>query len=384
MDLVVGAGYEIGPIRPPSEAYSLLVRITRNCPWNQCLFCHTYKGSNFEVRSVEDVKRDIDSAKRIYDEIVKSAHDNFDNDIRQAAGSVLNAPPNPPNESYYNVAAWLYSGGENVFLQDGNSLVMPTAKILEILNYLKANFPGIKRITSYARSQTLALKTIDELKQLHEAGLSRLHVGLETGYDALLQYMKKGVTAAQHIQGGKNVVASGISLCCYVLLGLGGKTMWREHALETARVLSEINPDYIRVRTLTITQGMPLFDEVAAGRFLRSTDEDIAREERLLIENLNCTSNFVSDHTTNLFQEIEGQLPENKGEFLEILDKFLALSAEDKMNFEIGRRLGIYAMLSDMQDEAKYKLSRSYVNRFVGKDPGAADQAIWQMMERFI
>ena len=144
------------------------------------------------------------------------------------------------------------------------------------------------------------------------AALTRLHIGLESGYDSVLKFMDKGVTAAEHIEGGKNVVASGISLCEYVLLGAGGKKMWREHAIATAKVLSEINPDYIRIRTLTINNKMPLYNEVVNGYFVRSNDEDIVREERIIIENLNCTSNFISDHATNLLQELEGKLPGDK------------------------------------------------------------------------
>ena len=380
MDLDIAGSFEIGPIRPPSEAFSLLLRLTRNCPWNKCRFCHVYKLRKFEIRAVDEIKHDIDTAKHIYDRINEIAV-RQNTDLRQAAGTILN---NPPNESYYNVALWQYTGGENVFLQDGNSLVMPTAKLVDILSYLKAAFPGIKRITSYARSQTASRKTVEELRQLHEAGLSRLHLGLESGYDPLLQLMDKGVTAADHIKGGKNIVASGISLCEYVLLGLGGKTMWHEHAVATGRVLSEINPDYIRVRTLTILPEMLLAEDIENGKFLRSNYEDTINEERLLIENLNCTSYFVSDHSTNLLEELNGKLPDDKNNMLSTIDKFLALGRDDRINFIVGRRTGVYARLADMDSPGKRQAADEHVNRIISANGQFSDEIIWQLMERYI
>ncbi len=311
---------ELGPIRPPSEAYSLLVRVTRNCPWNRCKFCHVYKGKKFELRSVEEIKQDILAVKAIQDKIKEiSWKSGYGGGVEEAAATILN---NPPNEAFFNVAFWLYHGGDSAFLQDANSLIMRTDELAEVIRFLKQTLPSITRVTSYGRSKTAAKKKLEELIQLREAGLSRLHIGLESGYDPLLKYMDKGVTAAEHIKGGKNIVASGISLSEYVLLGLGGKGMWREHAIETAKVLNQINPEFIRIRTLTIKAGMPLYDEVKNGNFIRETDEEIIEEEKLFIENLNCQSNFISDHITNLLQEIEGKLPEDKEKMLATVARF--------------------------------------------------------------
>ncbi|MFC2022614.1 radical SAM protein [Chloroflexota bacterium] len=373
--------FELGPIRPPSEAFSLLLRLTRNCPWNRCKFCHIYKGSKFELRSVDELKQEILTARRIRDSIDEIARQPGNGRVVQDIAAALAS--NPPSEGYRNVALWLYGGGETVFLQDANTLIMRTPDLLEVLLFLKNTLPGIKRITSYARSKTAAKKTVEELKQLHKAGLSRLHIGLESGYDPLLELMDKGVTAAEHIKGGKNVVASGISLSEYVLLGLGGDKMWREHALETARVLSEIDPDFIRVRTLTINNQMPLYDEIQAGNFIRATDETIVAEERLLIENLDCHSNFVSDHITNLLQEIDGKLPQDKERMLEIIDRFQALSPEEQTNFKVGRRAGIYNGLDDLADTKRHEIADRMVNRIrQGSEP--LDDILYAMMERFI
>jgi len=215
--------FELGPIRPPSEAYSLLIRATRNCPWNRCKFCHTYKGEKFQLRSAEEIKQDIRTARAIRDKIKElSWQSGYGGRVKEVAAGVLS---NPPDVAFHNVALWLYADGESAFLQDANSLIMRTNELAEVIKYLKETFPSIERVTSYARSNTAAKKKLEELIELHEAGLSRLHIGLETGYDLLLEYMDKGVTAAGHIAGGRKVVESGISLCEYVILG-AGSPLW--------------------------------------------------------------------------------------------------------------------------------------------------------------
>lgn len=374
--------FELGPIRPPSEAHSLLIRATVNCPWNRCKFCHIYKGQKFQYRSVEEIKQDITAAKAIHDRIKEiSWRSGYGGDLRAAAAQVFRGSPDP---AVHNVALWLYAGGENCFLQDSNTLIMRTKELAEVIRFLKETFPSLKRITSYARSDTAARKTVAELVELREAGLSRLHIGLESGYDPLLEYMEKGVTAAVHIAGGRKVVESGISLCEYVLLGLGGETMWREHALQTARVLNEINPAFIRIRTLTIKDGMPLYQEVASEKFLRATDERIIEEERLLLENLNCQANLVSDHITNLLQEIEGKLPEEKEKLLGIIDRFQALTPEEKLNFKLGRRAGIYTCLDDLDNPPQRQVVERIIPRLTEGNGPVDEEVIYSLMERFI
>jgi radical SAM superfamily enzyme YgiQ (UPF0313 family) len=373
---------ELGPIRPPSEAYSLLIRVTRNCPWNRCKFCHIYKGSKFELRPVEEIKKDINAVRQIQDKIKeiswKSGHGGS---VKEVAATVLNSTA---NATFHNVALWLYAGGESAFLQDANTLIMRTGELAEVIRFLKETLPSINRITSYGRSKTAAKKTVEELRELHEAGLSRLHIGLESGYDPLLQFMDKGVTAAEHIKGGRNIVESGISLCEYVLLGMGGKQMWREHATETARVLNEIDSDFIRFRTLTINNRMPLYDEIEKGNFIRANDEEIAEEEKLLIEHLECHSNLVSDHITNLLQEIEGRLPRDKERLLAIINRFQALPQEDRANFIAGRRIGIYTELDDLYDTHKHETVDQVISQLKQGGNEIDQQTIYALMERFI
>jgi histone acetyltransferase (RNA polymerase elongator complex component) len=369
--------YELGPIRPPSEAYSLLIRATRNCPWNRCKFCPIYKGSKFELRSVAEIKRDIDAAKVVRDKILELAGGSG-GDIRRAAAM---AAGSFSGDSWRNVALWMYAGGEHAFLQDANTLIMRTPDLVEVIKYLKETFPGIARITSYSRSKTASQKSVTELTALREAGLSRLHMGLESGCDAVLAFMDKGVTAADHVAGGRKVAAAGISLCAYVMPGVGGKKMSREHALETAGVLNEISPDFIRLRTLTVQPRMILHNDVASGAFVRLTDEEIVEEEKLFIENLSCHSQVVSDHMMNLLPEVEGRLPEEREKILEVIRRFQELVPRERDNYKLGRRLGIYSRLDDLNDVYRH----GEVERVLEQvEAGTLDEVLFNLMERYV
>jgi histone acetyltransferase (RNA polymerase elongator complex component) len=373
--------YELGPIRPPSEAYSLLIRVTRNCPWNRCKFCPIYKGTKFQLRPFEEIKQDIDTAGSIRDEIIELARQSFGGDIRRAAAMVYNGAS---TDASRNVALWLYAGGRNAFLQDANTLIMKTPDLVRVLKYLRETFPVIDRITTYARSKTASQKTLSELKELREAGLSRIHMGVESGSDAVLAFLDKGVTAADHIAGGKNVVASGISLCTYVMPGAGGKQMWREHALETARVLNEIAPDFIRLRTLTVQPRMLLHEDVISGAFIRLTDEEIVAEIKLFTESLDCQSRVVSDHMMNLLPEVEGKLPGDKEKILAVIERFRALPPEERDLYKLGRRLGLFNSLDDLGDAA---LREEVARVMAGIDksrPGTLDDALFNLMERYV
>lgn len=370
--------FELGPIRPPSESFSLLIRVTRNCPWNRCKFCPIYKGQKFELRTVDEVKRDILVVKSIADKIQETAREQR-RDIREVAAAIYNAPP---DNSYRNVALWIYAGGKHVFLQDANTLIMKTADLVEIIRFLRETFPDVERITSYARSHTIARKSLEELKELRNAGLSRIHVGMESGYDPVLEFLDKGVTSADHIAAGKKVVASGISLCEYVMPGAGGKKWWREHAIETARALNEINPHFIRLRTLTVQPRMPIYQDVQSGEFVRLPDEEIVDELRLFIENLDCTSEIVSDHIINLLPEVAGELPNDKEKMLAVIQRFQALSLEENENYKLGRRLGLYNRLDDLNDIMLREQVNGVINR-LGKD-GVTDDLLYSLMERYI
>ena len=387
--------FEMGPIRPPSEARSLLIRVTRNCPWNKCEFCHTYKGETFSIRPKEEVKEDIDRIKAIAEEIRElSWKMGQAGEVNQSVLQRFLSRPGRQSHACQSVAGWLYYGGTQVFLQDGNSLMVKTADLVEILNDLKEKFPSIRRVTSYARARTMSKKTVEELKELRKAGLSRIHIGMETGYDPLLQFMKKGVTAEEQVRGGRNVVESGISLSEYVMPGLGGVRWWREHAVETAKVLNQINPDYIRFRTLYVRPNMPLYEKVAKGEFVRPSDDQIVAEIRLFLETLDgIRSTVVSDHILNLLEEVQGKLPEEKGKMLAVIDRYQAWPPEERLRFRVGRRLGYLRNLDDLEDPALpsridpiIQEVRRSVREAKGKDAEEweIEKEIYALMENYI
>ncbi|MBP1714325.1 MAG: coproporphyrinogen oxidase [Deltaproteobacteria bacterium] len=383
---------ELGPIRPPSEAQSLLIRVTRNCPWNQCEFCHTYKGERFSFRPVEEIKKDIDKVGEICEQIQKFSWTlGYAGEINRQVLTQVYRQSARHDPGWQNAIGWLYFGGQQVFLQDANTLMVKTPDLVEILKYLKGRFPFIERITSYGRARTLAKKTVDELKELRQAGLSRIHIGMESGYDPLLDYMKKGVTAKEQVQAGQNVVQSGISLCEYVMPGLGGARWWREHAVETARVLNQINSDFIRFRTLYVRQDMPLYEKVSKGEFERPSDDAIVREIRLFIETLEgIQSTIVSDHILNLLEEVQGKLPGEKEAMLAVIDRYLALPDEERLRYRVGRRLGHYRSLDDLADPSAGRRIRQLIEevRSSGsngpRSPEEIEKEVNRMMENYI
>jgi len=356
--------FEMGPIRPPSEggSRSLLIRATRNCPWSLCKFCYGtfYNRERFQLRSVEEIKKDIDAAKAISEQIKVIA--------KKLGGldkvAKLIEPSSLYNKSFMEldqkelknfqsikkVFKWLRSGTRNAFLQDANSLVMRTSDLLEVLRYLKQTFPNLQRITSYARAKTLAqkTKTLGELKELRKAGLSRLHVGLETGDDELLKYVNKGVTSEEHILAGRKAKEAGFELSEYWMPGLGGKTFSKQHAMNTARVLNAINPDFIRSRRFVPRKATPLFEEWKKGEFQLLSPHEELREIGMMIENLNIMGKVCFDHFMNpayrvesgyvwLFkQDYDGyKFPEEKPKVIELVkqgldvDESLYMRAED-------------------------------------------------------
>jgi radical SAM superfamily enzyme len=233
-----------------------------------------------------------------------------------------------------------------------------------MLEYLGEKLPGISRITTYARSQTCARKSVDELKRIRAAGLNRVHVGLESGSDRVLKYMKKGVTAEGHIRGGRNVVDAGMELSEYYMPGLGGKEMWQNHAVETARVLNAINPHFIRLRTLHVRDNLPLYQNVACGDFTLQTPDEIVAEIKCLIERLDgITSAVVSDHIGNMLQDVAGRLPEDKQKMIDALDRYLALGAEQRLHYQVGRMMGQYQGVRDMAVPSRRRQVEKTLNR---------------------
>lgn len=335
VDKISKMSFAVGMYRPPSEggSASLLLRITENCPWNKCTFCEMYKRQPFVYRSVEDIKADIDHVKAIRDEITAVSENagqggRINGEVWRVLLSV--DPYLYENQCFVTVFNWLYSGGRTAFLQDADSMIMRPAEFVEVLKYLRKTLSTLTRVTSYTRSKTLAQRKPEDLKAIREAGLDRIHVGLETGDDELLKIVRKGVTSAEQIEGGKKAMTAGFQLSEYWMPDLGGRERWWQHAENTARVLNEINPHYIRSRPFVPRCGTPIFDDYEQGRLHISSPHERLEELRVMIEELNVTSRVCFDHNMNswtnkrgglLFhQDYEGyKFPEEKPVVLELI-----------------------------------------------------------------
>lgn len=342
--------FEQGPIRPPNEAQSLLIRFTRNCPWNQCLFCPVYKKAKFSLRPLEEIKKDIQTIRDMADEIKAISWQlGYSGKVTdQVISYIFNR--GIYSDSFRSVAIWMYYGTGNCFLQDADNLVMPVKDLVEALRFLREKFPEIKRVTTYSRSRTIVRRSVEDLKAIKEAGLDRVHVGLESGSDKVLRLMKKGVSQAQHIEAGLKAKEAGLELSEYVMPGLGGEDLWEEHALETAKALNAINPHFIRIRSLRVPDRVPLYALVKEGKFRLQTDDMVARELRLFIEHLEgITSTITSDHIMNLLEEVEGTLPGDKEKMLQVIDSYLSLPEEKRLIYRVGRRGGAYRSIKDLE-----------------------------------
>jgi radical SAM superfamily enzyme YgiQ (UPF0313 family) len=273
--------YDFPPFRPPSEANSLLLRVTRGCPWNRCTFCSMYKGMKFEIRDLEEILGDIELAKDLYGDRVRT-----------------------------------------IFIGDSNSLVAKTEMLVKILNALFSSFPHIERVTSYARAKTIAKKPLEDLIKIYQAGLTRLHVGLETGDRDLLKEIEKGATPEEMIEGGRKAKKAGFEYSLYVLLGVGGEEKWEQHAKGTAEVLNQVDPHFIRVRTFISQPNSPLYEAMVEGSFQPASPETILKETKLLLEKLQVTSQFLSDHISNLLP-LHGKLPEDKEKMIQMIEEAL-------------------------------------------------------------
>ena len=381
------ATFEQGPIRPPNEARSLLLRLTRNCPWNQCLFCPVYKNRKFSLRTVAEIKQDIQAARDVADDIIALSRQlGSDGEVDDRVVSHL-FNRSEYGDAHRSVAAWLYYKTDACFLQDADNLIMKTDDLVAVLEFLREKFPTISRVTTYSRSRTVARKSVEALRRICQAGLDRVHIGLETGYDPLLKLMKKGVSAAQQVEAGKKLLAAGMELSEYVMPGLGGREMWREHALATADVLNRIDPHFIRLRSLRVPPRVPLYGKLADGSFTMQTDDMLAEEIRLLVENLDgITSTVSSDHIMNLLEEVGGKLPEDKPKMLAVIRRYQDLDDTDRLVYRAGRRGGAYRSLDDLgTDPALYDKLRNLVEeRQAAEGPQGVERFLAGLADRYI
>jgi len=275
-------------IRPPVEAYSVLIAVTGGCSWNKCRFCGTYKGmygttQEYAIRPLEDVKKDIDQAAK------------------------------------YNYHRF------PVFLAGGNPTSAPTDYLVEIIKYVRVKLKEVPRISCYSKALDILRKSDLELKKLAEAGLDIVYMGLESGSNTVLRLMKKGTNAESFIKAGKRILNAGINLSLYIILGLGGHKYSEEHVEETARVLTEINPTIFRFRTLNISPSIPLWEDLQSGQFTLLTPVENLKEERDIITNLgeNVTSQVFNDHVSNYCDLESVNIKEDRQTFIHILDSLI-------------------------------------------------------------
>lgn len=378
-------GFEQGPIRPPSEAFSLLLRVTRNCPWNRCQFCPVYKTGKFSRRPAAEVIADIDSMSAWHEELKsRSANMGFGGSLDRISLQTIHQH-DPDNPYLYSLILFRLGGGRTVFLQDADSLIVKSEELVEILKHLHEKFPEVERVTSYARSRTVAKKEIEELKAIRAAGLDRLHIGMESGSDPVLAMIKKGATRAEVIEAGSKAKQAGFELSEYVMPGLGGKKFSQDHAEQTAAALNRINPEFIRLRSLAIPARAPLYESLAAKQFEPLNDLEMVEEIRLFISLLDgISSSFVSDHILNLLPELEGKFPEDKDKLLAVCDRFLSLPQKEQMVYIIGRRAGFFENLSELSDPGLRTRAEAIIKRLDLQNPEQAQAVVQKIVENFI
>jgi hypothetical protein len=288
-------------------------------------------------------------------------------------------------EAFGAALNWKIAGGKkSVFLQDADALVVKPRDLADVLIHLRQRFPTIERVTSYSRARTVYRRKLSDLEALAVAGLNRIHIGLESGCDEVLKKIDKGSTRDMQIEAGLKVKAAGMELSEYVMPGLGGTGLSRRHALDTADALNRINPHFIRMRTLALTPYAPLYEMWESGEFHKCNDIQTAEELLLLIGQLDgISSTITSDHILNLFEDLEGTMPDDKARLLETLRFFLDLKPERQRLYRVGRRTGIFRGLGDLGDLRKVERAESMYRKLC-VDAENIDEVTDRLMRRFV
>jgi radical SAM superfamily enzyme YgiQ (UPF0313 family) len=337
--------FELGPIRPVAEGRSLLIRTTRGCPWNRCDFCVNYQDMRFAIRPVAEIEADIRAAAE-----------------------------------YYGSRPFT-----SCFLQDGDSFLMKTADLIRVLQFLLQHFPALERVSSYGRAASMVRKSLEEMRQVRQAGLNRLYCGMESGSDAVLERIHKGTTSADIVRAGRMAREAGMEVSEFIIMGLGGRELSAEHAVATARALNQIDADFIRVRTIGVKVGSRLEQSLKKGEYVLPSEEELIREQRMFLEHLEGIRSYYSnDHAVNLLLEVEGRLPEDRPKLLAQLDRYLELSAEEKRHFALGRRLGQYSCMDDMAESGRRSLVAGKVSELEQLYPGQTEAICHYLREQVV
>lgn len=273
--------YEGIIIRPPSEAESLILQITVGCSHNRCTFCPTYKAKRLRIKTFPEIKEDIDEAAQ---------------------------------------SGWAI---ERVFLADGDALIVPQPRLMEVMDYLNEQLPRLRRVGIYANAKGILKKTADELRELKEARLGIIYLGVESGDEVVLERVRKGTTYERLVQAGRMVKAAGIKLSVTVLLGIGGRERSREHAIATGRILTELDPDYVGALSLILVPGTPLYEEQTQGQFVLPAPFELIEELRTMLEHTTMHGLFFSNHASN-YLPLKVRMPKDKEATLQLIDEVLA------------------------------------------------------------
>lgn len=285
-------------IRPPSEANSFLLPVTIGCSHNKCTFCGTYPGVKFRIRHLEDIKQDIDKVAQNYSWSLK-----------------------------------------RVFLEEGDALIAPQRLLVGVLKYLNEKFPNLERIGTYATPQAGLVKSVDELKELNRLGLKIAYMGVETGDEELLKKINKGASYDQIVEAGRKIRQAGITLSVTVILGLGGPEGSKNHTLGTARILSDIDPEFAGTLTILLVPGTPLHKEWEEGKFTLISPFQSLEELKLIIENSNFTNCFFTANHASNYLPIKVWLPEQKAAIVKLIDEVLAEKDMSRLRPEFTRAL---------------------------------------------
>ncbi len=377
--------FRIGPIRPPSEADSLLLQVTNGCTWNKCKFCQLYRHTKFKVYSADSIKADIDNIVYQADIIRRYQTPLGAWDIDGLNRELGQIPSEEERQCFYMVANWLLGGGENVFLQDGNTTALSSGRLSDVLIYLKQAFPNIKRITSYGRAENLSRVSAEEYAELKAAGLDRIHSGFETGSDAVLQKINKGVTQQQEITAGKNIKAGGIELSVYFMPGVGGKGLTKENAEGTSHVINEVAPDFLRIRTAAVKPGTGLYEDYQNGQLTLCSDDEKLLEIRTIIQQAaDIDTRVVSDHIINLLQGIEGHIVLDRRKMLDMIDGYLDQPEHEKRLYQAARRMALVNGPQDMKylDQSRIDQMESLIRAV--PDPYGWEEKMNALIGRYI
>ena len=256
-------------IRPPSEAYSLLLQVTVGCSHNKCTFCPTYKGEKFRIKSFAEIEEDILEASD-------------------------------------------YRSVEKIFLCDGDALIIPQPRLMEIFVSIHKHIRSMKRVGCYANAKSILRKTPEDLVQLRKLGLKIVYLGVETGNEDLLKKINKGATYAQIVEAGRRIKNAGINLSVTVLLGIGGIKKSVAHAFDTAKILTEIDPDYVGALTVMVVPGTPLHEDYISGRFVLPDTFGFLRELEIMIAHSDFTNCFFTSNHASNYLSIRARMPEEK------------------------------------------------------------------------